>query len=236
MIGGKKIVVVLPAYNAAKTLVKTYRGIPRDAVDEIVLTDDASSDGTLAAARGLDLIVLTHERNRGYGANQKTCYRKALEIGADVVVMLHPDYQYDPVLIPDLAGLIVVGGRDIALGSRMTDRQALRGGMPLYKYVGNRLLTAWQNLLLGQKLSEYHTGYRAFSRRLLLDLPWETFSDDFFFDNQMLVAALERGYRVGEIACPARYDRDSSSIGLRSSLRYGLRVLTSTWKHRRRSR
>jgi len=236
MIGGKKIVVVLPAYNAAKTLVKTYRGIPRDAVDEIVLTDDASSDGTLAAARGLDLIVLTHERNRGYGANQKTCYRKALEIGADVVVMLHPDYQYDPALIPDLAGLIVVGGCDIALGSRMTDRQALRGGMPLYKYVGNRLLTAWQNLLLGQKLSEYHTGYRAFSRRLLLDLPWETFSDDFFFDNQMLVTALERGYRVGEIACPARYDRDSSSIGLWSSLRYGLRVLTSTWKHRRRSR
>lgn len=234
MIGGKKIVAVLPAYNAEKTLLKTYEAIPRGVVDAVVLTDDASSDGTLEAARKLDLIVLKHDRNRGYGANQKTCYRKALEIGADVVVMLHPDYQYDPALIPALAGLVASGGCDIALGSRMTDRRALSGGMPLYKYVGNRLLTAWQNLLLRQKLSEYHTGYRAFSRRVLEELPFGGYSDDFIFDNQILVAALERGRRVAELPCPARYDRDSSSIGFWRGLKYGWQVLLLSWRHRRR--
>ncbi len=249
MIAGQKIVVVLPAFNAARTLRKTYEAIPRETglphhntggsprgvVDQVILTDDASSDGTLAAARQLDLIVLAHDRNRGYGANQKTCYRHALEIGADVVVMLHPDYQYDPALIPSLAGLVVSGSCDIALASRMTDRAALRGGMPVYKYLGNRLLTAWQNFCLGQRLTEYHPGYRAFSRRVLQDLPLASFSDDFIFDNQILVTALERGYRLGEIPCPARYDRESSSIGLGRSLVYGWQVLLLSWRHRRRA-
>ncbi len=227
----------MPAYNAEKTLEQTYREIPFDIVDEVVLVDDASRDDTVGHARRLGIQhLIVHDANRGYGANQKTCYRKALEIGADVAVMLHPDYQYDPALIPALAGMVASGSCDIALGSRMTDRSALRGGMPLYKYLGNRLLTAWQNYCLGQRLTEYHTGYRAFSRRVLESLPLASFSDDFIFDNQILVAALERSYRIGEMPCPARYDRESSSIGLGRSLAYGWQVVRLSWRHRRRAR
>jgi len=234
MIAGRRVIVVLPAYNAERTLEKTVRAIPPGAADEVILTDDGSRDGTVALARSLGLTVLAHDRNRGYGANQKTCYRRALADGADVVVMLHPDYQYDPALIPALAGAVAQGGADLALGSRMTDRSALGNGMPSYKYLGNRLLTAWENFCLGQSLSEYHTGYRAYSRRLLESLPFDSFSDDFIFDNQMVVAAIEAGFRVAEVPCPARYEPDSSSIGPVRSIKYGLQVLALAWRHRRR--
>jgi glycosyltransferase involved in cell wall biosynthesis len=236
MIAGRKIIVVLPAYNAERTLEKTYRAIPRDAVDGIILTDDGSRDGTVAAAKRLDMTVLAHDRNRGYGANQKTCYRQALAAGADVVVMLHPDYQYDPALIPKMVGMAAREGYDLVLGSRMLDGSAMKGGMPLYKYLGNRFLTAWQNYFMKQNLSEYHSGYRAFSRRLLEAVPMESYSDDFIFDNEILVAALEGGFRVGEIACPARYEHDSSSIHFWHSLKYGLQVVFVSLAHRRRWR
>jgi glycosyltransferase involved in cell wall biosynthesis len=236
MIDGRKIIVVLPAYNAERTLEKTFRAIPRDVVDGIILTDDGSSDGTLSAAKRLDMTVLAHDRNLGYGANQKTCYRQALADGADVVVLLHPDYQYDPALIPKMAGLVASGEYDLVLGSRLLDGAARQGGMPLYKYLGNRFLTAWQNFFMDQSLSEYHTGYRAFSRRLLEAVPFDGFSDDFIFDNEILVAAIEKGFRVGEIACPARYDRDSSSIHFWRSLKYGLQVVCISLAHRQRWR
>lgn len=225
MFHGKKIVVVMPAYNAARTLEKTYREIPLDIVDEVVVTDDASSDDTVTVARQLGLRTLVHPRNRGYGGNQKTCYAEALRLGADVVVMLHPDYQYTPSLIPAMVGMITDGPYDVVLGSRVLGGRARRGGMPRYKYVANRMLTAVQNILLDAKLSEYHTGYRAFSRQVLEDLPLLENSDDFVFDNQMLAQILYRGFEVGEVSCPAAYFEEASSINFRRSVVYGFGVL-----------
>lgn len=234
MLDGKRIVVVMPAYNAERTLERTHAEIPKGVVDLVILTDDASADRTVEVARRLGITTLRHDVNAGYGANQKTCYRAALDAGADVVIMLHPDYQYSPRRIPGMAALVAGGVHDIVLGSRMRGADAVRRGMPAYKYVGNRLLTAFQNRCLGQALSEYHTGYRAYSRRVLEAVPWQGFSDGFLFDNEMLVHAITAGHSVGEIACPARYEADSSSIGLRRSLEYGLGVLRLSWAHRRR--
>jgi glycosyltransferase involved in cell wall biosynthesis len=225
MFHGRKIVVVMPAYNAAKTLEQTYAEVPLDLVDEVVVTDDASSDETVAVARRLGLRTLVHERNRGYGGNQKTCYTEALRLGADVIVMLHPDYQYTPKLLAPMIGMITDGPFDVVLGSRILGGSARAGGMPLYKYVFNRLLTATQNLLAGAKLSEYHTGYRAFSREVVESLPLNENSDDFVFDNQMLAQILHAGFQIGEVSCPAAYFEDASSINFRRSVRYGLGVL-----------
>jgi glycosyltransferase involved in cell wall biosynthesis len=225
MIHGKRIVVVMPAYNAAKTVEQTYRELDRAAVDEVILVDDRSGDETAAISRGLGIITHVHEENRGYGANQKTCYRLALDHGADIVVMLHPDYQYDPRLVTALAGMVASGVYDCAIGSRITGGGALKGGMPYYKYVANRMLTLVQNLLLGQKLSEYHTGFRAFSREILTDLPLARNSDDFVFDNQMLAQVICFGYRIGEISCPTKYFEEASSINFSRSCRYGIGVL-----------
>jgi len=225
MLEGKRIVVIMPAYNAEKTLKRTYDEIPRDVVDDIVITDDSSGDGTVRLARSLGLDVQVHERNKGYGANQKTCYRRALEKGADIVIMLHPDYQYPPKLITAMAGLVCSGLFDVVLGSRILGGMALRGGMPFYKYVANRALTLIDNILLGQKISEYHTGYRAFSRRVIETLPLAENSDDFLFDNQMLVQAVYFGYKIGEITAPSAYTSESSSINFQRSLVYGFGVL-----------
>ena len=231
MINGKRIVVVLPAYNAAKTLEMTVREIP-DVVDECILVDDNSRDETAEVARRLGLIVEVHPRNRGYGGNQKTCYAKALEHGADVVVMLHPDYQYTPLLVTPMATMIAYGVYDIALGSRILGGGALRGGMPVYKYVANRFLTAFQNLMMGAKLSEYHTGFRAFSKEVLLSLPLDRDSDDFIFDNQFLAQAIYNGARIGEISCPTKYFAEASSINFRRSSIYGLGVLKTSIEFR----
>jgi glycosyltransferase involved in cell wall biosynthesis len=228
MFEGKKITVVMPAYNAAGTLERTLREINRDIVDDIILVDDASRDDTVAVARRLGLHTVVHDRNRGYGGNQKTCYTEALRTGADVVVMLHPDYQYTPKLLPAMASLIAVGEFDVVLGSRILSGGALKGGMPPYKYVANRMLTATENLATGAKLSEYHTGYRAFSREVLTALPLLENSDDFVFDAQMLAQCLYFGYRVGEVSCPTRYEPDSSSINFRRSVIYGFGVLGVT--------
>ena len=225
MFHGKKIVVVMPAYNAAKTIERTYREIPLDLVDEVVVTDDASPDETVEVARRLGLHTLVHERNRGYGGNQKTCYTEALRLGADVVVMLHPDYQYTPKLLPAMIGLITDGPFDAVLGSRVLGGSARAGGMPLYKYVANRLLTFIQNTLAGAKLSEYHTGYRAFSREVIESLALGENSDDFVFDNQMLAQIIHAGFKIGEVSCPAAYFEEASSINFRRSVRYGLGVL-----------
>lgn len=225
MFHGKKIVVVMPAYNAARTIEKTYREIPLDLVDEVVVTDDASSDDTVSEARRLGLHTLVHETNRGYGANQKTCYAAALDLGADVVVMLHPDYQYTPRLIPAMISMLTDGPFDVVLGSRILGGSARKGGMPLYKYLSNRFLTAVQNLLCSAKLSEYHTGYRAFTRPVLEQLPLLENSDDFVFDNQMLAQILHHGFEIGEISCPAAYFEEASSINFRRSVRYGIGVL-----------
>ena len=227
MINGKKIVVVLPAYNAEKTLEVTVRELP-EIVDARILVDDHSSDATAALARKLGLTVEVHPENRGYGGNQKTCYTKALAAGADVVVMLHPDYQYNPLLVTPIATMIAYGVYDVALGSRILGAGALRGGMPLYKYIANRFLTAFQNLMMGAKLSEYHTGFRAFSRELLEALPLDRNSDDFVFDNQMLAQAVLAGARFGEISCPTRYFAEASSINFRRSSIYGLGVLRTS--------
>ena len=234
MLNGKKIVVVLPAYNAAKTLERTCREIPRDVVDDVILVDDHSSDDTIEAAARLGIPVFVHERNRGYGANQKTCYAEALRRGADIVVMLHPDYQYPPGLVGPMAAMIASGMFDVVLGSRILGGQALRGGMPLYRYVSNRFLTAFENVFTGQKLSEYHTGYRAFSRDVLLSLPLLENSDDFVFDSEILTQVFCFGYRVGELTAPCNYNQDSSSINVRRSIVYGLGVLATTlryWLH-----
>jgi glycosyltransferase involved in cell wall biosynthesis len=225
MFHNHKVVVVMPAYNAARTIERTYREIPLDLVDEVIVTDDASKDATVEVARRLGLHTLVHERNRGYGGNQKTCYTEALRLGADVVVMLHPDYQYTPKLLSPMISMITDGPFDVVLGSRVLGGRALAGGMPIYKYVANRLLTASQNWLCGAKLSEYHTGYRAFSRAVLESLPLLENSDDFVFDNQMLAQILLAGFEVGEISCPAAYFEEASSINFRRSLRYGLGVL-----------
>ena len=228
MFHGKKIAVVMPAYNAARTLEQTYREIPLELVDEIVVTDDASGDETVAIAKRLGLRTLVHATNRGYGANQKTCYTEALRLGADIVIMLHPDYQYTPKLLPAMIALVADGPFDAVLGSRVLGGGALAGGMPLYKYVANRVLTAIQNLLTGAKLSEYHTGYRAFSREVLETLPLLENSDDFVFDNQMLAQILFAGFEVGEVSCPASYFAEASSINFRRSLKYGLGVLDTS--------
>jgi glycosyltransferase involved in cell wall biosynthesis len=231
MLNGKKIVVVMPAYNAEKTLERTYAEIPKDIVDDIILTDDRSSDRTVEVAKNFDLKLFVHDTNRGYGANQKTCYKEALNAGADVVVMLHPDYQYSPRLITPMAALVTSGMFDVVLGSRILGNMAMKGGMPFYKYVANRLLTCVENNIIGQKLSEYHTGYRAFSRDVLTTLPILENSDDFIFDNQILLQAFYFGYRVGEITCPAVYDEDSSSINFPRSVVYGCGVLLNAFKY-----
>jgi len=222
---GKKVIVVMPAYNAARTIEQTYREIPMDLVDTVVVTDDASRDDTVEIAQRLGLHTLVHPHNRGYGGNQKTCYTEALRLGADVVVMLHPDYQYTPKLLPAMIGLVTDGPFDVVLGSRVLGGRALAGGMPLYKYVANRALTAAQNLLCGAKLSEYHTGYRAFTREVLESLPLLENSDDFVFDNQMLAQILVAGFEIGEVSCPASYFEEASSINFSRSVRYGLGVL-----------
>jgi glycosyltransferase involved in cell wall biosynthesis len=231
LINGKRIIVVLPAYNAAKTLEKTVREIP-DVVDECILVDDNSRDETAEVARRLGLVVEVHPKNRGYGGNQKTCYAKALEHRADVVVMLHPDYQYTPLLVTPMATMIAYGVYDVALGSRILGGGALTGGMPLYKYVANRFLTAFQNLMMGAKLSEYHTGFRAFSKEALAALPIEENSDDFVFDNQFLAQAVMHGARIGEISCPTKYFPEASSINFRRSSIYGLGVLKTSIEFR----
>ena len=228
MFHGKKIVVVMPAYNAARTIEKTYREIPLDLVDEVVVTDDASADETVSEAKRLGLRTIVHTTNRGYGANQKTCYTAALELGADVVVMLHPDYQYTPKLLPAMISMLTDGPFDVVLGSRILGGSARKGGMPLYKYVSNRVLTLTQNLLCEAKLSEYHTGYRAFTRRVLERLPLLENSDDFVFDNQMLAQILYHEFAIGEISCPAAYFEEASSINFRRSVRYGLGVLATS--------
>lgn len=232
MLNGKRIAVVLPAYNAEKTLHQTVAEIPRDIVDDVILVDDGSSDGTVQLARELKLFVVRHEANRGYGGNQKTCYSLALARQADVVVMLHPDYQYSPKLVTAMAAMAVSGEFDVVLASRILGVGALQGGMPLYKYVSNRFLTAAQNILVGHKLSEYHTGYRAFTREVLTNLPLQANSDDFVFDNEMLSQAIFFGFRIGEISCPTRYFPEASSINLRRSVVYGLGVLGASLKFR----
>lgn len=231
MLNGKKIIVVLPAYNAEKTLKKTYDEIPKDVVDDILLTDDNSTDRTAEIASSLGIKTFVHGKNLGYGGNQKTCYKKALEFGADVVVMLHPDYQYPPKLITAMAALITSGMFDFVLGSRILGNQALRGGMPLYKYIANRVLTLLENNIIGQKVSEYHTGYRAFSREVLLNLPILENSDDFVFDNQMLLQAFYFGYKVGEISAPSIYTKESSSINFKRSTVYGIGVLMTALQY-----
>ncbi len=227
MINGKKVIVVLPAYNAEKTLKRTIQEIP-STVDDCILVDDNSTDRTATLAARLGLQVHRHEQNRGYGGNQKTCYRAALDAGADIVVMVHPDYQYSPLLVEPMANMIAYGLYDIVLASRILGGGALKGGMPRHKYVSNRALTLIQNLALGAKLSEYHTGFRAYSRDLLLSLPLEANSDDFVFDNQLLAQCIYLGARVGELSCPTRYFPEASSINLRRSIVYGLGVLQTT--------
>jgi len=231
MISGKRVVVVMPAYNAESTLAKTVAEVP-SSVDEVVVVDVSSKDRTAEVARSLGLHTLVHERNRGYGGNQKTCYAEALRRGADIVVMVHPDYQYTPKLIPALVECVASGLYDVALGSRILGGRSLQGGMPLYKYVANRFLTMSENLLIGEKLSEYHTGYRAFSRRLLLTLPLNENDDDFVFDNQMLVQAVYFGFKIAEVTCPTLYFEEASSINFRRSVKYGFGVLEAALQFR----
>ncbi len=226
MVRGKKVVVVMPAYNAEKTLAQTYAEVPRDFVDEVILVDDKSKDNTAKAAKeiGIERVII-HENNRGYGGNQKTCYQAAIAAGADIVVMLHPDYQYTPKLIEALVFPIANGLFPVMLGSRILGKGALLGGMPKYKYVANRFLTFFQNVLMGQKLAEYHTGYRAFSREILESLPLNENSDDFVFDNEMLGQIAYAGFEIGEVTCPTKYFDDASSINFSRSVKYGLGVL-----------
>jgi glycosyltransferase involved in cell wall biosynthesis len=232
MILGKKLTIVMPAYNAEKTLENTYREIPFDIVDEVILVDDKSKDNTVEVAKKLGINhIIIHEKNKGYGANQKTCYNKALELGSDIVIMLHPDYQYTPKLIHSMAYLIANGVYEVVLGSRILGRGALRGGMPLYKYIFNRLLTLFQNLMMGQKLSEYHTGYRAFSRKVLESIDYMANSDDFVFDNQMLAQIFFKGFEIAEITCPTKYFDEASSINFRRSLKYGIGVIKTSFQY-----
>jgi glycosyltransferase involved in cell wall biosynthesis len=232
MLNNRRIAVVLPAYNASRTLLRTIEEIPRDIVDDIILTDDASSDNTAELSQKLGLLTMRHDRNRGYGGNQKTCYTTALNRGADIVVMLHPDYQYTPKLVSAMAAMIASDEFDCVLGSRILGNGALSGGMPLYKYISNRVLTLIENLLLGQKVSEYHTGYRAWSRAVLERLPLLACSDDFIFDNQMLVQTVQFGFRIGEISCPTKYFAEASSINFKRSCVYGLGVLRTAAQYR----
>jgi len=232
MLHGQKIAVVMPAYRAEKTLEKCFLAIPSDIVDFVLLVDDASDDATLAVARRLGIAAYRHPENRGYGANQKTCYTLAISLGADIVVMLHPDYQYDPRLITAMAAMVASGVYDVVIGSRILGNTALSGGMPRYKYVANRALTAIQNLLVGTKLSEFHTGYRAFARTVLETLPLAANSPDFLFDNQMLIQAHAFGMRIGEISCPTRYFGEASKISFSRSVVYGLGVLWTSLQYR----
>jgi glycosyltransferase involved in cell wall biosynthesis len=225
MLNGKKIIVVLPAYRAEKTLEKTYAEIPLDIVDDVILVDDASNDKTAEVARKIGIKTVVHSENKGYGANQKTCYDEALKDGADIVVMLHPDYQYTPKLVGAMASMIAYGEYDMVLASRILVQSALKGGMPFYKYVSNRILTLAENLLLGAKFSEYHTGYRAYTASLLKKIPYHKNSDDFVFDNQFIAQAVYYGFKIGEISCPAKYFEEASSINFRRSVVYGLGVL-----------
>ena len=232
MINQQKIVVVMPAYNAEKTLEKTFNEIPFDIVDEVIIVDDFSNDNTLTEAKKLGIRhVIVHEKNKGYGANQKTCYRKALDLGADIVIMLHPDYQYTPKLIHSIAYLISNGLYPVVLGSRILGKGALKGGMPYYKYMANRFLTAVQNILIDAKLSEYHTGYRAYSREVLETINFENNSDDFVFDNEMLSQILYAGFEIAEITCPTKYFAEASSINFSRSLKYGFGVLRVSVGH-----
>jgi len=231
MLNGKRICVVMPAYNAEKTLKKTYDEIPMDIVDDVILTDDASTDETVKVSQELDIKTFVHTENKGYGGNQKTCYQAALESGADIVIMLHPDYQYTPKLITPMASMMTEGLFDAVIGSRILGNKAMMGGMPLYKYVSNRALTLTENLLIQQKLSEYHTGYRAFSRKVLETIPLLENSDDFVFDNQMLCQTLYFGFEVGEVSCPALYFDDASSISFSRSVTYGLGVMQTAMKY-----
>jgi glycosyltransferase involved in cell wall biosynthesis len=230
MLNDKRVIVVLPAYNAEKTLEQTYREIPLGVVDQVLMVDDHSSDDTVRLAKELGIETIVHERNYGYGRNQKTCYREALRRGADMVVMVHPDYQYTPKLITAMGSMIAYGVYDVVLGSRIIGGKALHGGMPFYKYISNRFLTAFQNLLVGSKLSEFHTGYRAFSREVLEILPLEENADGFVFDNEMLVQTIHFGFRIGEISCPTRYFEEASSISPRKAIRYGFGVINTTLK------
>jgi len=232
MLNGQRILVVLPAYNAEKTLRQTVLELDRQVVDDILLVDDYSSDETVRLAREMNIQSFRHDRNYGYGRNQKTCYTEALKRGADVVVMLHPDYQYCPRLVPAMAAMVVSGEYDVVLGSRILGGAAHKSGMPAYKYVSNRVLTLIENLMFGSKLSEFHTGFRAFSRRVLEDLPLHHNSDDFVFDNEMLAQAIFFGFRLGEISCPTRYFAEASSINFRRSVVYGLGVLWTSLRFR----
>jgi glycosyltransferase involved in cell wall biosynthesis len=232
MLKGKKIVVVMPAYNAESTLRQTYAEIPHDIVDEVILVDDKSNDATVTISESLGIHTVLHSQNLGYGGNQKTCYRVALEKGADIVIMLHPDYQYTPKLITAIASMLAEGLFDCVLGSRILGTGALKGGMPLYKYVANRILTFVQNLILNYKLSEYHTGYRAFSRKVLQTLPLENNSNDFLFDNQMLAQIIYAKYAIGEVSCPTLYFEHASSINFSRSVTYGLGVLWTSAEYR----
>ena len=232
MLHNKKIVVVLPAYNAAKTLEKTYNEIPFDIVDDVVLVDDNSPDDTIKVAERLGIKhIIKHQKNRGYGGNQKTCYAHALSLGADVIIMLHPDYQYTPMLIPAMASIIAQELYPVVLGSRILGKGALKGGMPMYKYIANRFLTLFQNILIGEKLSEYHTGYRAFSKEVIMTLHLEANSDDFVFDNQMLSQIVYAGFSIGEVTCPTKYFAEASSINFKRSSIYGFGVLWVSLKH-----
>jgi len=233
MINGKKLVVVLPAYNAAKTLEQTYKELPMDLVDDVILVDDHSPDNTMEVGKQLGIKhVIRHENNKGYGGNQKTCYNTALELDADIVVMVHPDYQYTPKLVASMSYLIANGLYHVVLGSRILGKGALKGGMPWYKYIANRILTLTQNILLNEKLSEYHTGYRAFSKEVLQSINYNVNSDNFVFDNQMLSQIFYAGYEIAEVTCPTKYFDDASSINLKDSSVYGLGVLRVSLIHR----
>ena len=232
MIHGKRVVVVMPAYNAEATLRETYSEVDFDFVDDVILVDDASSDHTVRIAKELGLKTIVHPANQGYGANQKTCYQAALKHGADVVIMLHPDYQYTPRLLVAMASMVAVGAYDVVLGSRILTEGALKGGMPLYKYIANRALTLFQNTLMSKKLSEYHTGYRAFSREVLETLPLNENSDDFVFDNQMLAQIAYFGFSIGELSCPTKYFEEASSINFQRSVVYGLGVIHTSILYR----
>ena len=231
MINGKRVTVVMPAYNAEKTLEKTYNEIPHDTVDNIILTDDASQDHTAEIARKLNIKTFVHIKNKGYGGNQKTCYQEALRLESDIIIMLHPDYQYTPKLITAMASMIAYGVFDAIIASRILGNKAVDGGMPLYKYISNRFLTAVENFIIQQKLSEYHTGYRAFSAEVLRKIPLLENSDDFVFDNEMLLQTMYFGFKVGEVSCPAKYFDDASSISFRRSVTYGIGVIHTSIKY-----
>ncbi len=233
MLNGKKIAIVLPAYKAALTIERTYREIPFDIVDEVVLVDDNSPDNTVEVAKKLGIKhIIVHERNKGYGGNQKSCYKKALELGADIVIMLHPDYQYTPTLIHSMAGMIAYDVYPVCFASRILGNGALKGGMPLYKYVFNRCLTLFENILIGQKLSEYHTGYRAFHADVIRAINFTHNSDDFVFDNEMISQVFMKGFQIGEVTCPTKYFKEASSINFSRSMKYGMGVLRVSLTHR----